>query len=272
MNLLQIIFISIKILFFLRNYEKSRKLVKLLSSCVDDIGIFLLFLVFWVLLFSLCQVILGSSYEPDEYQDLPRMYRIFIQTWRNSIGDYGTPVYEVWSSAYSKKDDKNEKFATLYISLIWILWVMNQLFIQVILLNFLIAIVNNSYQREMRIQNVMEYIHKSDVNSECSLFDKTMSELRSFVLCRDGDQTRFNFIVIFKAIHDSEEALNNDEDNSDLIIIENFISSLSQQLLRQTKQIEMNVQQKMDQQMLFLQEAVRDLRDQNRQELELLKT
>ena len=69
----------------------------------------------------------------------------------------------------------------------------------------------------------------------------------------------------------SEEALNNDEDNSDLIIIENFISSLSQQLLRQTKQIEMNVQQKMDQQMLFLQEAIKDLRDQNKQELELLK-
>lgn len=159
---------------------------------------------------------------------------MFIQIWRNSIGDYATPRYPAWTADF--EGERIKFFQKLYIYLIWMTWVANQLIIQVILLNFLIAIVNNSYSRETKIQKVNEFIHMAAVNSEVALFYKSMKGLRQALLCERNrhqvaerhNQGTFNMVVIFKAIHDTDQLRKEDENNSDLQVIEDFIKALTE--------------------------------------------
>lgn len=110
-------------------------------------------------------------------------------------------------------DDR--KYAWLYINLIWGLWIVNQLFFQVILLNFLIAMVNNSFDQQTKKQLEVEYIHKCAVNEEIALLEKawasTYAQARRYLCCccsskkpnqHDDDDDAddhdgFNALVIF---------------------------------------------------------------------------
>ena len=63
--------------------------------------------------------------------------RYFFDTYENSIGNISNPGYYFWSTA--TEEDKGLKM--LMILLIWLVWFLNQWFIFMILLNFIIAII-----------------------------------------------------------------------------------------------------------------------------------
>ena len=56
---------------------------------------------------------------------------IILQSYRNSIGDIAPPEFEAFQSSDN---------TILY--LIWFIWFMNQFFILIIMLNFLIAVIS----------------------------------------------------------------------------------------------------------------------------------
>jgi hypothetical protein len=51
--------------------------------------------------------------------------------------------------------------------MIWMIWFSNQLFILIILLNFLIAIVSQSYEQVMSCAEINMYMHRAILNREC---------------------------------------------------------------------------------------------------------
>jgi hypothetical protein len=62
------------------------------------------------------------------------------------------------------------------ISLVWIIWFLNQLLVFIILMNFLIAVIFQSYDRSMSNYSVTKYALKCKLNLECrqvlKIFDK----------------------------------------------------------------------------------------------------
>ena len=52
------------------------------------------------------------------------------------------------------------------ILVIWVVWFLNQYLNLIILLNFLIAIISQSYEEIMTEQSVFRYQHRAELNSE----------------------------------------------------------------------------------------------------------
>jgi hypothetical protein len=86
---------------------------------------------------------MGMRVETGDYDGLGFKMRAFLQMYRNSIGDIAPPKYDLYlDSELNITSTEN----TLMITIIWIVWFLNQVFILIILLNFLIAIISQSYE------------------------------------------------------------------------------------------------------------------------------
>ena len=71
-------------------------------------------------------------------------YQIYgLQVFRNSLGDISIPGYQYWIA----REEDSPIFSTSYIEIIWLLVFLNALMMLIVLLNFLIAIVSESYAR-----------------------------------------------------------------------------------------------------------------------------
>lgn len=73
-------------------------------SCIDDVKIFLFFFVVWVLIFGILFEVSGVTFSGEDYPTL-KYLSFYFQTYRNSIGDIGTPQYKYWEQM--KESDKS---------------------------------------------------------------------------------------------------------------------------------------------------------------------
>jgi len=79
------------------------------------------------------------------------------------------------------------------IGLIWLIWFLNCIFNQVIMLNFMISIINQSYERVMAQKNQLMYQYKCDLNMEVEIF---MSYFERFCWKK---RRNFNSILVITA-------------------------------------------------------------------------
>lgn len=97
LNFITVFLYAIKIMYFLRNYEQTRKFVELIVACINDSKLFIFFLIGWVIIFSLCQVMLGTDFSRENYQYMPFYFTVLISVWIDSIGEFDPPNYKIWS-------------------------------------------------------------------------------------------------------------------------------------------------------------------------------
>jgi hypothetical protein len=135
-----------KVMFFLRVNADFGLLVQLIGQCLSDVQQFTGFLIVWIFFFVVQSLILGVRIEADDYSGLGFKMRALIQIYRNSIGDIAPPKYDLYLDKDGMVKGGENK---LMVAIIWITWFMNQLFILIILLNFLIAIISQSYEQVM---------------------------------------------------------------------------------------------------------------------------
>lgn len=153
LNLIMIFLLAMKTLFYLRNFQVSRELVELIIACMRDTSMFIMFLCIWVIAFTIMQIMLGThEFFHDRYHNIPESMALFIQTWINSIGDFKVPQYPIWDKCLNNPECDSLALTRLYVGIIWFIWMGNTLMMQIILLNFLIAIVDSSFQQQMTIQ------------------------------------------------------------------------------------------------------------------------
>lgn len=65
----------------------------------------------------------------------------------------------------------------IYLS--WSVWIFNSLLMVIILLNFLIAVISQSYERVVSLQNIYNYTHKAEINLEYYQIVSTVKKLES---------------------------------------------------------------------------------------------
>lgn len=208
LNSVLLVCAAIKVLFFLRAYNDVGIIVQLLGVCILNIAYFLVFMVAWIFIFYQINILLGVDFDSDfaSQNDLPYLMRVFIQTWKNSFGDFGSPKYVQWESLLTERDATSTFWPRLYIDLIWFVYIVNQLFIAVVLVNFLIAMVTQQYEKVMQQRLKNEFMHKSQLNLEQSLHEML------FYKCQKRRQHEFNSLIIFSQ---SEAAQMQDGDDDE---------------------------------------------------------
>ena len=114
---------------------------------------------------------------------------MIIQTFENSIGNIAYLTYDDLISADNLRDFPTH--LNLQIALIWFIWYLNQYFVFVIVLNFLISVIENTYADIMDKKVSNSYIYKNELNIEYlkirDLF-KTLEPISCMIIISDKEK------------------------------------------------------------------------------------
>ena len=117
----------------------------------------------WLSVFTAMLQILNCGVpNGEDYPHLPYWLSLCLQVWRNSLGDIQPPEYTDWYNKYKELDELKQTHHFIYaykqpinviIGMQWFIWNLNCVFNQVIMLNFMIAIISQSYETVMAQKN-----------------------------------------------------------------------------------------------------------------------
>jgi hypothetical protein len=135
-------------MFYARISKQNGRMIKLISSVLVELSIFMVFFSFWNLMFCWLTRIAGQDVEDDDYTNLGINIIFFINVFRNSMGDVQTPKTTLWNNYLDEtmsgdRYSSNSYFsAYIMIYYIWVLWFVQIIFMCIILLNLLISIIS----------------------------------------------------------------------------------------------------------------------------------
>lgn len=100
-----------QLLHYLKSDPNMGSLVTLVTYCINALWTFLSFLILFMFLFAFTFKMLGATFDEEtydkdynddlnDYKYVPDLWVFLIQTFRNSIGDLGTPHYKYWVKRY----------------------------------------------------------------------------------------------------------------------------------------------------------------------------
>jgi hypothetical protein len=130
----------IKILFFMRIFEDYGFLVQMvlltLVELIPFFGLFVIATIFFAMCLFVIQVDIDSELAAV---DAPRIIVLLIQVYRVAIGEPGVPKH-------ASLITDGTFYSTANILLIWGVWFCNTFFMIIIMLNFLIAVISQTYE------------------------------------------------------------------------------------------------------------------------------
>ena len=152
--------------------------VNLVEAVIVDVSGFVLFFVFWIIIFSFLQRIIGREVDRGDklYRHVNEQTRFLLHTWIYSTG--GGPTRPVDYNKWFEIDDafdmeggvKTEKgYSTIMIYLQWFTQILNQFYVNKILLSFLIAMIGKTFKGQMEAENKNGYNSRAALNAKCSV-------------------------------------------------------------------------------------------------------
>ena len=91
------------------------------------------------------------------------IYAYVLYSFRNSIGDLAIPNYDQW--LLQGQSGKISQISSYFVvGLAWGIWLVQAMFMVIILLNYLIAVISQAYERVVNQRTIYSYIHKAEIN------------------------------------------------------------------------------------------------------------
>lgn len=186
----------------------------------------MLYYLYWVIFFAFIYMILGADFnvgeKADDYKSMTQIEINFIGVFRNSLGDISIPGISYWLTR--KEINGDAIWASFFIHAIWIIILLNTVLTLIVLLNFLIAIVSESYNRMNRMQVKFNYLRKAELNREtiliihnfmkvCSCCFQKQKSHEIFVIEQELFQRPEDFDLATKIINQVEEDISDFSEN-----------------------------------------------------------
>ena len=154
-----IIFLMLlKLNFFLRIFSKFGLLVNLIITCFKDIVPFTVYLAIWLLTFVMLFKTIGIKFPEQKFFKEGSFLGMFFYVWNNSIGNIDYP------------DEKSfVNMPVIQEIIVWSIYWTNQFVVVIILLNFLIAVISQSYENVMNSKTIKKYKDIAHLNKEAYL-------------------------------------------------------------------------------------------------------
>lgn len=118
--------------------------MNILIATVNDVKYFLFLILAWLMVCSLQFYVLGVPLN-EEYEDSTIQFGYFLQTMRSFVGNVQPPQ----ESKLVTDSESNAVSRSFVIYGVWIIWFMNLVLGQIILIYFMIAIIFQSYEHFM---------------------------------------------------------------------------------------------------------------------------
>jgi hypothetical protein len=100
----------------------------------------------------------------DSYVYIDYWAVCYISSFRSSVGDLHPPSYDYW--IYRSKISDDDDSGRFYISVIWVLFIFQILLFLVFFLNYLIAIVSDSYANLVESEELAIIRGRDDLNND----------------------------------------------------------------------------------------------------------
>jgi len=133
-------------------------MVLMINIVVVDLIPFLVFFFISVLFFLVIYKVLGVKFSDNNFTQLSEFFILGISSYRNSIGDIQAPEYGA--------EVQNQG---THLFVIWLCWYLNQFLVMIVLLNFLISVIGETYANVTGQAMMHMYKQRSDLNHECIL-------------------------------------------------------------------------------------------------------
>ncbi|CDW85302.1 wd-40 repeat protein [Stylonychia lemnae] len=135
LHIIAILLSSMKLFQFLRIFQGFSFLVSMLQGVFMDLRFFLGFFLIFIFQFGLVFTILFRAKFVDGYKGVGKL-TYFLTIFRISTGDFELDDY--------KDQDSELVFIT------WVVWVFTVLIINIVFMNFIIAVISESYEKVMQ--------------------------------------------------------------------------------------------------------------------------
>jgi len=160
---------TFKVIQYIQFLESYMFVVKMFIQVLSDLMSFITLLIVLLVFFSVLLLIMGADVSDADYPNFDKndFVRMGLQILRNSLGDID--VMDTGSlMGNDPLDEDAEVESTLdnniALVIIWAAWFLNLLVVCIVLLNLLIAEVNQTYDRVKSSGTIFLYRGKSDVN------------------------------------------------------------------------------------------------------------
>ncbi|CDW78457.1 wd-40 repeat protein [Stylonychia lemnae] len=177
-----VIYLSfMKLFFFLRIYDGFSFLVQMMAGVFKDLKYFLSFFLIMILQFGMIFLVLFKAEQIDEYNGVNKL-AYFLMAFRISSGDFNVDNY------HSQGD--------LLVIFSWIIWLLAVIILNIVFMNFIIAVISESYERVMQKLVAESYKVKANmiVEREQLFSSKELEKQENFP----------NFIVVRRPINNEE--------------------------------------------------------------------
>ncbi|CDW87224.1 wd-40 repeat protein [Stylonychia lemnae] len=134
-KILVIVLTFMKLFFFLRIFDGFSFLVQMMGGVFKDLKYFLIFFIIFILQFGMIFLVLFKAKQVDEYNGVNKL-SYFLMAFRISSGDFQLEDYH-------NQDDGIVIFT-------WIIWIIAVLILNIVFMNFIIAVISESYERVMQ--------------------------------------------------------------------------------------------------------------------------
>lgn len=129
-------------------------LVTLIVTCFSDVIYFTTYLMIWMIAMTIAYKVLGMEANGYSKLDDNTFVNYFIQVWENGIGNINPPAFLA--------DDPS----SLRVFAVYSMWFATQFVVLIVLLNFLIAVISQSYENVMDSSDILTYSARCAFNSE----------------------------------------------------------------------------------------------------------
>jgi hypothetical protein len=150
----------------MRIVEDFGFLGQMVTLTVIDMSYFLFYFIFFVGMFTWINYtfhLIVANEETNDYPGVMNAMALVVMTFRNSIGDLAPPDYKEW---LGEKEELDSSLKVVYVGIIWSVWVIQVIFMIVTLLNFLIAVITQTYERVYGKKIIYVYNDKAELNKE----------------------------------------------------------------------------------------------------------
>jgi hypothetical protein len=163
LKLIIVLLMFSKLLFFIRIFERFGFLVEMIYNCLVDLIPFISCFITFLIFFSICLICLNTEIdsEVDEAQKIGYVAKTVLQAFRTSIGELGMPRYT------NIINQPSGFLRNMNIVLIWMIWYIQTFTMLVVMLNFIIAVINSTYERVSQDAIYINYKYKAELNLEC---------------------------------------------------------------------------------------------------------
>lgn len=207
-NIVLLVILILRVMEYIRVFTEYSMQVKLVKKGIMDIGAFSVFFCFYIFMFSLAYTLLGVDMRgvgddglSGDYPKVALWFADFIQVFRNSIGDIGTPGYAYWLNWSGEDATAATELSftqSCAVNVIWFSFLFHEILMLIIMTNFLIAIVSQSWD-EVKDQHVNQlYESRCEIIGESAILSDALGNDTIKKQSEDNNNMKFSY-VIFKS-------------------------------------------------------------------------